>query len=151
MDKLKGCFSHNSDDWATPEDIYKHFINDLKCIDPCPLYCKEDNTYKICVESNIFINPPYSKINEWVSFIEKNLKYDNIIYLLIPARTDTLYFHRLMNLKCHIELNFIKGRLKFGGSNASAPFPSVLIKFESNYFNLIKTYFIERNDILSYE
>ena len=34
---------------------------------------KEDNLYKICVNSNIYINPPYSDIISWVNFIEKKL------------------------------------------------------------------------------
>lgn len=69
---------------------------------------------------------------------------------LIPARTDTKYFHHLMQLHADIELNFIKGRLKFGESNTSAPFPSVLIKFKYNKVTTIKTNFIERNAILYY-
>lgn len=150
MNKLKGCFSHNSDDWSTPKDIYNHFINNLGCIDPCPLNSKINNLYHIYVNKNIYLNPPYSEINEWVKFIEKNLNYNKNIYVLIPARTDTKYFHHLMRLSADIELNFIKGRLKIGESNASAPFPSVLIKFKYSDKNTIKTNFIERNDILYY-
>ena len=102
MNKLKGCFSHKSDDWATPKDIYKHFIDDLKCIDPCPLYCKTNNIYNIWMNARIYINPPYSKINDWVHFISNNINMvsNNILYLLIPSRTDTKYFHNLMNLNC---------------------------------------------------
>lgn len=147
---LKGCFLHNSDDWSTPEDIYKHFIDDLKCIDPCPLYCKSDNTYNIFMNTNIYINPPYSKIKDWVRFIFNNTGFgcDNTIYLLIPARTDTKYFHELMNMSNTKELYFIKGRLKFGNSKYGAPFPSVLIKFYSGINIIKKTIFIDRNEVL---
>lgn len=145
---LKGCYLHNSDDWETPTELYKHFINDLECIDPCPLHSIEDNLSKITTQNNIYINPPYSKIKEWGKFIENNLKYENTIYLLIPARTDTKYFHELMSIDYNIELYFIKGRLKFGNSKNSAPFPSVLIKFSRGGRN-IKTYFIEQKDLLN--
>lgn len=145
---LKGCFSHNSDDWATPSDIYKHFIEDCKCIDPCPLNYPSDNRFNIYMHANLYINPPYSKINEWVNFIKHNLFYSNTIFLLIPSRTDTKYFHELMHLDCAIELYFIKGRLKFGDSKLSAPFPSVIIKFyDMGLRGIKKTMFIDRDEV----
>lgn len=152
MSKLDGVFSHKSDDWATPTDIYNHFINDLKCVDPCPLHSLEDNLDKTYENKLIYINPPYSKIDSWCDFIENNLISGCVIYLLIPSRTDTKYFHRLMKLRgCAITLNFIKGRLKFGGSKQSAPFPSVLIKLRYLRISIISCNFINRNDLLSYE
>ncbi len=55
-----------------------------------------------------------------------------IVVLLIPARTDTRYFHDYIYKKC--EIRFIKGRLKFGDSKNSAPFPSMLCIFKgANY------------------
>ena len=52
------------------------------------------------------------------------------IHLLIPARTDTTYFHEY--IKSFAEIHFIKGRLTFvdltGVSKkpTSAPFPSIV-------------------------
>ena len=144
-------FSRNSDDWATPKDLYNHFINDLKCIDPCPLYCEFDNINKICENSNIYINPPYSKINEWVDFIEKNILNNNVIYLLIPARTDTKYFHKLMNFKSvKYEIVFIKGRLKFSNKGA-APFASLLIKLYYAGYESISIKCLDQNELLNYK
>ena len=148
MNKFDVIFSQNSDDWETPKDIYNHFINELKCIDPCPLNSEFNNLDKVFINSKIYINPPYSKINKWVDFIYKNLINGCIIYLLIPSRTDTIYFHKLMkfnNVKS--DLYFIKGRLKFGNSKNSAPFPSVLIKMQCIGYNIINSYFIERNNV----
>lgn len=125
MANIKGCFSHKTDDWATPKKLYDYFMS-RDYIDPCPLYSKEDNLNKVYKYSKLFINPPYSKINEWVKFI-KNNKAENIIVLLIPSRTDTKYFQELLELKPY--LMFIKGRLKFGESKEGAPFPSVLLRF----------------------
>lgn len=146
---LKGCYSHKSDNWSTPNDIYNHFINELGCKDPCPLYSKEDNLNNIYKE-DLFINPPYSEIDKWIDFIFKH--YLNYIFLLIPARTDTKYFHKLINeTNRTIELYFIKGRLKFGNSKLSAPFPSVLIKIYPlrKYLNKqLTSYFIERERVI---
>lgn len=47
--------------------------------------------------------------------------------MLLPARTDTKWFHNWIYGKA--EIQFIKGRLKFGTSKTSAPFPSMLVIF----------------------
>ncbi len=73
----------------------------------------------------MFINPPYSDITNWVEFALRSAKEDNHIVLLIPSRTDTKYFHKLLEYGCDLE--FIKGRLKFGDLKGTAPFPSVLV------------------------
>ena len=76
----------------------------------------------------MFINPPYERglIEQFIDMaIRNHQKYDKEIVLLIPSRTDTKYFHKLLDYG--VDLEFIKGRLKFGGSKNSAPFPSVLI------------------------
>lgn len=125
MANLKGCFSHKTDDWATPKNFYDYLIGD-GYIDPCPLHSEEDNINKVYpYGSKLFINPPYSKINDWVKFIENNRQ--SLRVLLIPARTDTKYFHQL--LKYNPLIYFLKGRLKFGDSKDSAPFPSLLMVF----------------------
>ena len=52
-----------------------------------------------------------------------------LICLLIPARTDTSYFHDFIYQKPGVEIRFIRGRLKFGDSKNAAPFPSMLVIF----------------------
>jgi len=46
------------------------------------------------------------------------------VVALVPARTDTTWWH---DYCIQYEIRFIKGRLKFGNSKNSAPFPSALI------------------------
>ena len=46
--------------------------------------------------------------------------------MLIPARTDTRYFHNF--IVPNAEVRFIKGRIKFS-SKGSAPFPSMVVVF----------------------
>ena len=54
--------------------------------------------------------------------------------MLIPSRTDTRYWHDWIFGKAS-EIRFIKGRLKFGGSKNSAPFPSAVVVFRKGDFN----------------
>ena len=49
--------------------------------------------------------------------------------MLIPARTDTKYWHKYC-MEAH-EIYFVKGRLKFGDADNSAPFPSAVVVFKS--------------------
>lgn len=132
--KMKGktIFSHNTDDWRTPAELYIYFMK--FCEDPCPYKSDIDNLKKLYKNKELYINPPYSKIDKWTEFIYMNA-WLNKIYLLIPARTDTKYFHTLMKLNPIII--FIKGRLKFNDTG-SAPFPSILLLFgfnnKQNYF-----------------
>lgn len=129
-----------SDHWATPKEIYNHYINDKGYYDPCPL---NSNDFKFStLKGCIFLNPPYSDITRWIDWILENQKtnqyYDYFtskpkkyhVVILIPSRTDTKYFHKLLEYGCDLE--FIKGRLKFGDYKGSAPFPSVLIHLDKN-------------------
>lgn len=51
--------------------------------------------------------------------------------MLIPARTDTSYFHDYIYEKKNVEIRFIRGRIKFGDSKNSAPFPSMIVIFNN--------------------
>jgi len=74
----------------------------------------------------VFVNPPYSNISEWVAkCYEEGRKENTLVVMLIPSRTDTKYFHDYILNRA--EIRFVKGRLKFGSSKNSAPFPSMLV------------------------
>ena len=78
----------------------------------------------------VFVNPPYGrKIAGWVEKCYHESRKENTkVVLLMPARTDTGYFHRFIYKKAK-EIRFIKGRLKFGNASNSAPFPSMIVIF----------------------
>lgn len=77
------------------------------------------------------MNPPYGRdIKYWVQkAYEESLKGATVV-CLIPARTDTTYWHKYIFGKAD-DIRFIKGRLKFGYSKNSAPFPSAVIVYKS--------------------
>lgn len=113
-----------SNHWSTPEEIYEKYVKKNGYTDPCPLH--EKNFDFGVINNNIFLNPPYSEIDKWIEWVLYNDKRTNVhTVILIPSRTDTKYFHKLLKRGCDLE--FIKGRLKFGGLNRPAPFPSVLV------------------------
>lgn len=117
-----------SDDYSTPKDIYKQYVLDKNYYDPCELYHNDTDLQNDLIDQDMFINPPYSNIGEWCDFaIKQSELYRKHIILLIPSRTDTKYFHRL--LEHGVDLEFIKGRLTFGTMKTPAPFPSVLVHF----------------------
>jgi len=80
---------------------------------------------------NVFCNPPYGKeIEKWVKkSYEESQKERTTIVMLIPARTDTAWFHKYIYNKA--EIRFLKGRLKFSESKNSAPFPSMIVIFKN--------------------
>jgi len=125
--KLQACFSSASDRWATPKDVYENLNREFRfTYDPCPLDGNVDGLSPLFSKwtgERVFCNPPYGpQINEW---LQRGLDADLAVFL-IPARTDTKWFHELL-LPVAKKIEFIKGRLKFGGAKNSAPFPSMLV------------------------
>lgn len=128
-------FSSKTPEWATPQDFFNELNKEFGfTLDPCAtkdnakckkFYTKEDNGLsKSWRGESVFMNPPYGReIGSWV----KKLSQEGGVGLL-PARTDTKWFHDHIYGKA--EIRFIKGRLKFGGSKNSAPFPSMLVVFK---------------------
>lgn len=115
-----------SDDWKTPSKIYDYFMEN-NFVDPCPYQFRGNNLDKDFGKVKLFINPPYSNIKSWVEFsINHHKKYKKDVILLVFARTDTKWFWQLMEYG--IEVEFIKGRLKFNDGKYSAPAPSIYIK-----------------------
>ena len=53
--------------------------------------------------------------------------------MLIPARTDTTYFHKWIYHKA--EVRFISGRLHFNESKEGAPFPSMVVIYDNSNNN----------------
>ena len=137
----KPMLSSETDMWATPQDFFDK-LNEEFCftLDPCATddnakcsnyFTKEDDGLtKDWGGHTVFCNPPYGRsIKDWVKkCYEESRKKDTTVVMLIPARTDTSYFHEYIYGKG--ELRFIRGRLKFGDSHNSAPFPSMVVIYK---------------------
>lgn len=142
MDKV--LFSSKKMDWTTPRDKFEEWNKEFNfTLDPCSSHenalCEKHYT----VEENgllqdwggetVYCNPPYGRnIGEWVKkCYEESLKPNTVIVLLIPNRSDTKWYHEYIHEKT--EVRPLKGRLKFGDSNNSAPFPSILVIFRDPF------------------
>lgn len=133
-------FSSKTDQWPTPQDFYDELDREFHfTLDPCAdaenhktmlYFTKEQDGLKQDWGGHIvFCNPPYGKdINRWVekAYMEGH-KDGTIVVLLIPARTDTRWFHDYVYHRA--EIRHVKGRLKYGGGRYNAPFPSMVVIF----------------------
>ena len=134
-------FSSSSDEWGTPQEMFDKLDAEFHfTLDPCATEenakCKdyytmqENGLLPSWGGQRVFCNPPYSSIGQWVHKAYYEAQKDNtLVVLLIPARTDTRWFHDYIYHRA--EVRFIKGRLKFGDAKNSAPFPSMIVVFRS--------------------
>ena len=73
-----------------------------------------------------FVNPPFGDLSEWAAKCrrEHEARHAEIV-LLLPSRTDTLYWHD--NVSTARAICLWKGRMKFIGAKDGAPFPTALV------------------------
>lgn len=137
----EAMFSSKKQDWETPQDFYDQLNKEFSfTLDPasteknhkCDKYFtqEQDGLTKSWQGETVFCNPPYGRgIGAWVEkgYLESRDK-DTTVVMLLPSRTDTSWFHDWIYGKS--EIRFIRGRLKFGGSKNSAPFPSMVVVYK---------------------
>ena len=75
----------------------------------------------------MYCNPPYGRqLAKWVrKAYEEAQKPNTVVVMLIPARTDTKWFHDY--IYGQHEIRFLRGRIKFVGAEYNAPFPSMVV------------------------
>ena len=123
--------------WATPKWLYEELDKEFHFTDdPCPL--GGVGGLNRDWGKRVYCNPPYGReIGKWIEkawasvhrrFNADDIPTSEIVVLLIPSRTDTRWWHSYI-MKAD-EIRFIKGRLKFGDSKNSAPFPSCIAIFK---------------------
>ena len=151
MTNLSVHFSSATDDWATPQQTFDWLNREYGPFDidvcasaknaKCENYFGLDNgtdglrdpwrPYADLATMDpvrCFMNPPYGRtIGAWVRKAYEESQRGCLVVCLLPARTDTKWFHDYCT-KGKIE--FLRGRLKFGGAKNSAPFPSMVVVFQ---------------------
>jgi phage N-6-adenine-methyltransferase len=133
-------FSSVTDLWSTPQDLFDK------------LYAKYNFTCDVCATpenakcANYFtidqdglkqnwggccwMNPPYGReIGKWMKKAYESSLVGATVVCLVPARTDTAWWH---DYAMKGEIEFLRGRLKFGGHKNSAPFPSAIVIFHAH-------------------
>jgi DNA N-6-adenine-methyltransferase (Dam) len=80
----------------------------------------------------VWCNPPYCR-NKLPLWVEKCAKSGaEVVVALLPARTDTRWFHKFIYQKKNVEVRFIKGRIAFSGEKSTGTFPSIIVIFRNN-------------------
>lgn len=133
-------FSSKTDMWATPQWLFDQLNQEFNfdvdvCATAqnakCPRYYTQDQD-GLCMpwEGCVWCNPPYGRtIGAWVRKAWEASASGSTVVMLIPARTDTRWFHDYIYQKDRVEIRFLKGRLKFGEAKNAAPFPSMIVIF----------------------
>lgn len=140
-------FSSKSDEWETPDELFARLSEEFNfTLDAAAtrdnrkvqmyLGPDHDNTrfrdalaipYWPAEGGAIWLNPPYSMVGRFVEKAVIEATKGQTVVMLLPARTDTRWFHQYLYNRPGVEIRFLKGRLKFKGGEHSAPFPSMIV------------------------
>ena len=131
-------FSSDRMDWATPPDFYAALDAEFGfTLDVCatpenakhPVYFTptEDGLAQDWGGHVCWMNPPYGRqIGKWMAKAYTASQRGATVVCLVPSRTDTRWWH---DYAARGEVRFVRGRLRFVGAPAPAPFPSAVIVF----------------------
>jgi site-specific DNA-methyltransferase (adenine-specific) len=129
-------FSSDKLDWATPDELWQRLDNiyrfDLDAAASaenarCSRYFDQraDGLTQSWADARVWCNPPYGRsIGDWTSKASAEASRAAFIVMLVPARTDTRWWHDAIG---SARVEYLRGRLRFKGAPASAPFPSALL------------------------
>jgi phage N-6-adenine-methyltransferase len=160
-------FSSNTTVWETPQKLYTTLNNEFY-FDLDPAASKENAKCKTFFTEeqdgliqpwydpdklilSVFVNCPYGKqtTGKWVEKMYAEAVKGAIVVALLPARTDTKWFHKYIlpfsgneDSAVTTEIRFYKGRVQFEidgkpvrdkkGRGMRAPFPSMVVIFRPN-------------------
>jgi site-specific DNA-methyltransferase (adenine-specific) len=143
-------FSSKKADWRTPPELVAEWRERYPfLLDVCATHghqvcgnyiSPEEDALKIdwlerAPNKLAWMNPPYGKeIGPFVARAKEYAKKGMTVVCLLPSRTDTRWWHAnvqpILDGDIPGEVHFLKGRIKFRGASAGAPFPSVIVVFK---------------------
>lgn len=129
-------------EWETPPEVFEPlnkefgpFTLDVAASDrnrKAPGYCtKKEDGLKATWRGKVWMNPPYGRvIADWIrkAYESANSGDADVVVCLIPARTDTGWWHDWIQGKA--EVRFLRGRVQFirpGKKLDNAPFPCAVV------------------------
>lgn len=134
-------FSSKKMDWATPWELFR--VWDIShgpfTLDVCATWenakCRvffppAANGLLQRWHGTCWMNPPYGReIGRWIAKAvgEIHQGHANRVVCLLPARTDTAWWHELVIP--YGDIHFLRGRVRFEGAEHAAPFPSAIVIF----------------------
>lgn len=140
MKNMDVHYSSKTDQWATPDSFFQRLDSEFDfTLDPCAddtnAKCRryfteaDDGLAQDWAPERVFMNPPYGRvIGDWIAKAYEESRKGAQVVALIPARTDTRYWHDYVMRADEIRL--VKGRLRFGDGKNSAPFPSAVVVWD---------------------
>ena len=139
MKAIYGQATGKTDEWETPQYLFNELDEEFRFTLDAAASEKNHKCEKFFTKRQdglkqdwgghtVWCNPPYGRaIAKWV---EKATESKATVVMLLPARTDTKWFHEYIYGRA--EIRFIKGRVRFGNSKQNAPFPSMIVVFKNN-------------------
>jgi site-specific DNA-methyltransferase (adenine-specific) len=142
MKGSKALTSSARDDWETPTWLFDQLNSEFDfTLDAaadsrnhkCEKYfsINDDGLSMSWGGERVFCNPPYGRgVGVWLEKAHNEVLLGDcpLAVLLVAARTDTIWFHDFVLGKA--DIRFVRGRIKFGGSNTNAPFPSMIVIYK---------------------
>ena len=97
-------YSSKSDEWETPDELFDDLNEEFEFdLDVCAnkrnakcklYYTEEDNALVLPWDGVSYMNPPYGRnIKAWVEKARSEALKGNTVVCLLPARTDTKWWH----------------------------------------------------------
>ncbi|AGR47507.1 DNA N-6-adenine-methyltransferase [Brevibacillus phage Abouo] len=134
----EGMFTSSTDLWETPQEFFNQLNQEFGFqIDVCALpenakceryFSPDEDGLQQEWTGICWMNPPYGRqIGKWIKKAYESSLNGATVVCLIPARTDARWWH---DYCMKGEIRLVKGRLKFGSSKWSAPFPNALVIFK---------------------
>jgi phage N-6-adenine-methyltransferase len=136
--RLAVHFRSRTDLWATPWDFFRQLDREFGFdLDVCAVAANAKCPRYFTPEADglrqewrgvCWMNPPYGReIGRWVTkALDASLEGAAVV-ALVPARTDTAWWHAAVMAAAEVRL--VRGRLRFGDSPHAAPFPSAVVVF----------------------
>ena len=136
--RLSALFSSERVTWATPWPLFRALDVEFGFeLDVCALpenakcaryFTPDDDGLSKMWRGICWMNPPYGRvIGAWVRKAFESAAAGATVVCLLPARTDTAWWHDYVLRAA--EVRFLRGRVRFVGAKASAPFPSAVVVF----------------------
>jgi phage N-6-adenine-methyltransferase len=140
VNRLAPLMSSAKTDWGTPQSLFDAYNDHYRfTVDGAahagnaklPRYFGVGGERPCGLEADwtgerVWLNPPYGRrlTKLWVEKAANSGA--EVAVLLLPVRTDTRWFHENLYRKLNVQIEFIKGRIKFDGAKHGAPFPSLV-------------------------
>jgi phage N-6-adenine-methyltransferase len=130
-------YSSETPEWSTPQDLFDALHAEFKfTLDVCAtkelakckrFFSPEQDGLGQKWSGVCWMNPPYgAEIPAWIEKASAAADDGATVVCLVPARTDTAWWWDYISFA---EVRFLRGRLRFGGASAGAPFPSAVVIF----------------------